>query len=129
MPKLNLSQQYIYAGHRYGPGETDVPDKAVDSLKKKETAYAERYGSGEYEPRAPVTPSIGQGERHDPRRKPRPDAASAVPAGNRVDPRPQSSFQVDPNAGKQAEPPKPHAAHHGRGKADADDKGDGAAKK
>jgi hypothetical protein len=27
MPKINLDQQYLWAGTYYGPGETQVPDE------------------------------------------------------------------------------------------------------
>lgn len=39
MPKINLDQQYLWAGTYYGPGETEVPDSFTSAynLTPKET--------------------------------------------------------------------------------------------
>jgi hypothetical protein len=39
MPKLRLSQSYIYAGKRYGPGEVEIADaEAAKALTAREAA-------------------------------------------------------------------------------------------
>lgn len=83
--KVNLSQTYIYNGKRYGPGEAEVPEKAVESLRKKEAAHQEYLRT--HEAPAPVTPALVSGERHDFRSKP---AAPQAAAPRTPDTRPQS---------------------------------------
>jgi hypothetical protein len=49
MPKLRLSQSYIYAGKHYGPGEVEIADaEAVKALTAREAALRPA-------PPAPVT--------------------------------------------------------------------------
>lgn len=89
MPKMNLSQTYTYSGRLYGPGDADVPEAAVKSLTTKEAAYRERLTT--HEPPAPVTPAIGAGERHDPRRRAlTPAVPQSQPSG------PKSAMQYAP---------------------------------
>lgn len=107
--KVNLSQVYIYNGRRYGPGEADVPEKAVEALQKKEAAYQEYLRT--HDAPAPVTPAINSGERHDPRRKP-----DAQVQANTPDTRQQSqTFTAATSPGAQQSPVPQRDAHASRG--------------
>lgn len=111
--KITLSRAYTYSGKTYGPGEVEVPAGAVESLTKKEAKAADRVTQN-YEPPAPVTPSLTKGELHDPRKRPTQVVSTldTPSAGNLV----QNSVR---SVRSDSQPPDEDATaekSHGRGK-------------
>jgi hypothetical protein len=77
---MNLARAYTYAGKTYGPGPAEVPNVAVESITGREEAHQTRLLQG-YEPPAPTTPSITNGNLVDPRKRPALAAPVVTPLG------------------------------------------------